>query len=153
MPTDLIAGLWHVTLTSGDVRWSPRTEVADTVIAEVAARIAAARRRGPAPIPGQPGYTARARARDGVLGLTVRAGGEPIVGMVVAPSLDAAREAEWWAMPPVSDLRPDPPPLPGPAAVCLAWLLPAIVTLDREALGWLGDYERCVAWAWLRGRQ
>ena len=153
MPTDLIAGLWHVTLTSGDVRWSPRTEVADHVIGEVAAHIAAARRRGPAPIPGQPGYTARARARDGLLGLTVRAGIAPIVGILVSPSLEAAQEADAWAMPPVSDLRPAIPSLPTAAPVCLVWLLPEVVWLDREALAWLGDYERCAAWAWLRGRQ
>jgi len=25
------------------------------------------------------------------------------------------------------------------------------LALDGEAMGWIGDFERCVAWAWLAG--
>lgn len=146
-----LSGLHHLTLDTGDLRWSPRSEVADDVIALMAAHIANARRRGPAPIPGQPGYTARARARGAVLGLTARGpSDQPLIGVVVAPGRQQALAAT-WALPAALAARV-PPLAPPDAPVCLAWLLPGLATAP-EAAHWLGDYERCVAWAWLRGRQ
>lgn len=141
------AGLHHLTLDTGDLRWSPRSEVADEVVALVAAHIAAARRRGPAPIPGQPGYTARARARGRVLGLTVRGpAGQPLIGMAVAPDRPQALAAP-WALPAALVARV-PPLDPSDAPVCLVWLLVGLATVP-EAAHWLGDYERCTAWAWI----
>lgn len=142
-------GLHHLTLDTGALRWSPRAEVADDVIAIAAAHIAAARRRGPSPIPGQDGYDARAMASKGVLALTARHRGTPIMGLVVAPTRAVAVAAEWALDPARADLVPSLTPADAP--VCLAWLLPGLIAVP-EAAHWLGDYERCVAWAWLRGR-
>ena len=142
-------GLHHVTLDTGHVRWSPRSEIADDLIALVATHIAAARRRGPADVPRQPGYTARALARHGALAVTVRWQDEAeVVAIYVgATLLDAVTLGVALGEPAPPILQPEPAEAPA----CLVRL--GVGLLDHPAAAaWLGDYERCMAWSWLRGQ-
>ena len=135
-------GLWHVTLTTGDVRWSPRAEVADAILPTVAAHIARARRRGPAVVPGQADVTARARSHGHALAVTLRwHDDDEILRMWIAPTLARALEL---AAP--CDWMPAAAMVPAPA--CLVRLADGLARYPAVA-HWLGDYERCTAWAWL----
>lgn len=151
--------LWHVTLDTGDVRQSPRSEVGDEVIPHLQSMLGT----GSAPIPGMPGlrwvpaafWLGRGAAMldaggwGGTVVLpSVAAGPLRVVTMGVAPhALAAAATWDYVTLGLGADaepkcLRPDPPWL----GVALG---PASVELDQQRLLALGDLERCLAWAWL----
>lgn len=138
--------LCHYTITTGHVRRSPRSEVGDDVISVLVPLLAP----GEHAIPRTPGYRVRVTIDRGVYAATVLsdrradAAGAPLVTIMVATDpegLDAIRRttgAHWAAA------------IELPACIVEAH---ATLGLDRDAIGWLGDFERCLAWAWVeRGR-
>lgn|SRR3990167_3544742 len=132
----------HLTLTTGDCRWSPRAEVGDDVIPVLLDHLALAL-RGLAPVPGQPGYTLRAVQEANVLIGTIERDGIPIVTLAVVPA-DVDVQAIVGLMGPPATRQ-----IPTPGPWCLVRLYDTAVLAPLGDLAWMGDYERCVAWAWL----
>ena len=100
------------------------------------------------PVPGMPGYSVSGRASTGCLVATVWRDGPPSVVMasigVAAHSRCGAtiwRALHTWGKVPVVTDPDRCPPEP--------WVAVALDTLDptEPALEWLGDFERCLAWA------
>lgn len=131
----------HVTLTTGDTRWSPRAEVDDRLMGLLVDHLAALL-HGRAPVPSLPEWTAHGTREHNVLVATLEYQGAPILSFAVVPADgDAAAIARLLGSPGA--------PIATPGPWCLVRLYPTIAALDRADLGWLGDYERCLAWAWL----
>lgn len=134
----------HITLLTGHTRWSPREEVADDLMRLLVDHLALGLRER-APIPGQPAYVMHATADDGALVATVSMadGGVPVLSILTIPATHDApailRAVRWT----LTDL-----PTPGPW--CLVQIYPAgVLAMDPRDMDWIGDYERCLAWAWL----
>lgn len=126
----------HLTLTTGHVRLLPRSEVADHAIAVCRGLLAP----GTHAVPGAlGGYTlAVPLCEHGWLG-TVYQARVPVATIGVAD--DEASAAEIWpALVKMHGKPTDMPPLPWCAVVLHA---------VAPAYEWLGDFERCLAWAWL----
>lgn len=137
----------HYTLNSDHNRVSPRTEVAAHVIDALTPLLVPGRHA----IEQVPGYDAMVTAGDGLM-CTVFRGELPLVTFGVADTQPAANEiwgplCEIYATLPGAKARTQPP-LPWCAVVIAGALLP----VEHAALEWLGDFERCVAWAWLAPR-
>lgn len=146
----------HLTIDTGDQRRSYRTEVADEVVAMLRPlldRVAAGERVA---VPGD----ARPRCElSGALGrnralvvtvwavdpLPAAAGLDrpvPLVSLGIAPTSRAADEV-WHGM--TQRTRDDRTPS---APWCAVRIYPTLA-LYPEASHWLGDLERCLAWAWI----
>lgn len=132
--------LCHYTISSGHARQSPRTEVADDVLELLRPLLAS----GDHEIPGLPDYRLRVTASDDVFAATVfrltRRGPAPLVTMMVCGTENglaiALRSTGCKPAVPLS--------LP-----CALVDVHETIALDTSATEWLGDFERCLAWAWL----
>lgn len=136
----------HITLSTGHSRRGPRAEVSGETVAALQPWLKAALKSGKnAPLPGDLGaaYSASLTLLDGSLNCTVKRGGVPLVHFAVA---GRSRHATIW---PLLARLAGNPDLTEPGTPWLAVrLLPGLQT-DVPATDWLGDFERCVAWAWL----
>lgn len=132
--------LCHYTIATGHVRQSPRSEVDDDVIAVLRPLL----RSGDHRLPGPPGYRLRVTIDGTVLAATVTRGPAPLATVMVCldqAGLDRALEAT-GTIPAVRLTLP----------CALADLHPTLA-MDMEAAGWIGDLERCLAWAWIEARR
>lgn len=150
--------IWHVTLDTGHGRRSPRSEVSDDVLAHVRDLIAAALDGNHPALP-VPGFRLSASAAGGGLIATVLADiGQdkdvPILTVGVArKSLGAGR---LWTV-----LHKDRIGIPTPLATDVGDVPAAPWVAARFEIGiiavsnpgWLGDFERVLAWAWLETRR
>lgn len=145
----------HVTLNTGHSRSSPRSEVARETLVAIKMHLAAALEH-PALIPGNPppdGCTLIGFENGPHMVATVQRGDERLVTIAVATRSRGA--AEVWELlhdtHPVHALKTERQKVP-PAPWCAVRLEAG---LDRHpaAWHWLGDYERCVAWAWIELRR
>ena len=155
----------HLTITSGNSRRCWREEVADEILDMLRPLIDRAIKTGrhvPLPDVVSPRSTITAsqgRARALVVTVWGPAVGArigqfdatPLVTLGVAPTSLASAEL-WRQMVPGGGEEQLPQP-PAPAVPWLAVLVHPTVTLWSEALSWLGDFERCLAWAWVDGGQ
>lgn len=148
--------LQHITLDTGHVARSPRSGVDDAIVTLVRQMIDEAL-AGLSPEV-QPGYTIKAASEGGSLMVSVYAGADnPICTIGVA--LDTAQSDTLWPL--LRDLEglatigadPSlrPPKHPPDPPWCAVRLNPGLIEV-RDATLWLGDFERCVAWAWIEGR-
>ena len=138
--------LTHLTITTGDSRPSPRSEVTDEtlqVLRPLVERVAAGER---VEVPWVEPRCVMTGAREGsalvvtVWGPPLVEGLEvPLVTFGVAPREDDA--AGLWEALQGTGARPAAP-------WCAVRIYPS-VGLHPEAVGWLGDFERCVAWTWI----
>lgn len=154
----------HVTLSTGHLRRSPRSEVDDDTIAILVPWLASARAAGsiPTPLPGEAfaGFTAKVLVEQGSLVCTVYgpagrfphlAGmpeaqdGVPLVTFGVAQRSRHSK-ALWAALVAVSDV---PPRCAMPDSPWCGVVLHPTLPAFQDAAEWLGDFERCVAWAWI----
>jgi len=146
--------LEHVTLTTGHSRRSYLDEVSDEALALCRRLIEHLRSGDPAarvPILRTP-YVLTGYARTGRCLTVTIAADEPVVLMAVGVHSKCGarvwREihqyADEWELPYVTD-RDRPPPEPW----CAALLDSAAARQPAEGLMALGDFERCLAWAWL----
>lgn len=124
----------HYTVTTGHNRVSPRSEVGPEAIAACAPLLVA----GEHEMPGFPGYAVRVRSVEGWL-----------TAIVFAPSGDCL-----VTMHVVRDQRALGAALRLTGAKLAAPILSPAVLVEVEptndsALAWLGDFERCLAWAWI----
>lgn len=168
--------LEHLTITSGDSRRCWREEVADEILDMLRPLIDRAIETGrhvPLPDVVSPRSTitasqGRARAllvtvwgpalpQGSFSGIATSKGGRvqvhpappiPLVTLGVAPTSLASAEL-WRKMVPGGGEEQLPQP-PAPSVPWVAVRLHETATLWPEALSWLGDFERCLAWAWVR---
>lgn len=153
--TEALPARWieHVTLTTGHTRRSPREEVSDDAVTVMRAVIDRLRADpdGTQPIPGCPGYSLGGRGDGKCLVATVWADGPP---SVVICSIGVAAHARcgmplwrmlhrYGALPVVTDHERQP------ATPWCAAALEVGIARHMEAAAWLGDFERCLAWAWI----
>lgn len=148
--------IWHVTLDTGHGRSSPRGEVADAAIRTVQGMISTGL-RGPAPV--LPGYHLTAAAVGSNLLATVNY--EAATGIVPVATFGVARRslgaARLWTMLHQAHAAGAPPlatdPADVPAAPWVAVRFEAGMGLDRDSPAtWLGDFGRCLGWAWIELR-
>lgn len=155
--------LHHVTLSTGHLRRSPRAEVAGEVVATLRAMLGEALAAPGAavamPEHVQPRCTLSATAEGRCLVATVWAPPEgelrvPLATIGVAGhGRCGARLWESLHAHAAPGLTLATRGQPAPAAPwCGARLEPGIA-LHPQAASWLGDLERCLAWAWLERRR
>jgi hypothetical protein len=131
----------HLTLLSGHVRESPRSEVSDDVIATLAHLLAT----GTHDVPGFAGYKLQVTIDGSALLATVRGrSNAPLVTVGVAPDEESIAALRGLYGDRMKAVRGAP--------ACVADLHDSAV-LDPDALGWIGDLERCIAWAWIEHRR
>lgn len=145
--------LHHVTLTTGDVRRSPREEVSGQALAYAQELLAHALEPDAPPLvitPDLGDYTLTARAAGKCLLAIVRGPHEidPLATIGIAAHSKCGawlwRELHRWGQTPVVT---DPDRCPPEPWVGVA--LDARAIAHPEAMMWLGDFERCLGWAWL----
>lgn len=143
--------LWHVTLTTGHGRESPRSEVLErtvTMLAPVVERALAGERVAD-PLP--PGYTLTGTDYGPCAQFVVEAesedGPEPILTLGVATH-SRCGAGMWRALHEGrAELATDPEHSPG-----LPWLADRIepgMALHPDAASWTGDLSRSLAWAFV----
>lgn len=125
----VVRALSHLTTSTGHVRQSPRSEVADEALGALRPVVQA----GGGELAGLT-FAFEPPARGGRR-WTISAGGEVLVYCVCCWD----HVEQWW--PP--EVGGDPPPTPWLAVT----LTDAVTRAPGEILGLLGDAERCVAWA------
>lgn len=150
----------HITLTTGHCRRSSRTEVDDATVALLHPWLLTAIRSGqiePLPVPALSHYGARAIKEIGLvvtiyaprgphtIGRTHTGNSLPIATLGIAQRSREARDL--WAL-----LVANFGATPGTKAPDTPWC--AVALHDKlmdypDALDWLGDLERCIAWAWI----
>lgn len=125
--------LAHYTLTTGHMEASPRSAVADDTMATLRPMLT----DGDHVMPGFGGYSVATTTHGSRLRACVRGPhGATIVMDVVCAAEDLARLG-----------RQHKRELNVPLPACLVEILPA-ATVD-PAVHWVGDFERCLAWAWV----
>lgn len=141
----------HVTLDTGHDYRSPDSAVTQGVIDLVLPHLNEALAR-PRPVPNVPGYFLRATADGTSLVATVLRQEVPVLTFGVA--LEAGAAANLWHMLHDEHLRPAgfPPLETSPTDVPMVPWCGVVFLNYREvirATEWLGDYERCITWAWI----
>jgi hypothetical protein len=142
----------HVTLTTGHTRESLPGEVSEDAIATCRGLIEAliAEPTRTVPIPSPPGYSLGGRTTGKCLVATVWAGGQSVliatIGVAGHSRCGATlwREIHRWGETPVVTDPERCPPEPWVAAA-----LDAGIARYSNAAHWLGNFERCLAWAWV----
>lgn len=142
----------HMTLTTGHSSRSQRADVTDATLAVITPWLQqAVNSGGQHALPGLPDYAAAVFVQDGGLVVTVYAP-QPDLGprlpLVTFGVAQRSRHGEaLWALlvanfgAHAKARRPGEP-------WCAVALHPTLM-LDPATTEWLGDFERCVAWAWV----
>jgi len=129
--------LCHYTLETGDIRRSPRSEVGDDVIRALRPMLAC----GTYDVPGVDEHTCRVTTAGRVLLATVFVGSAPLVTFGCAVDVAGLRAlCELMHVQPGADVW---------APACLVRVEPSAALVGHDSLHWLGDFERCLAWAWV----
>ena len=141
--------IYHVTLQTGHSRQSWRNEIDPEALRATADLLARALQHGPVELPVKPaGYTMRATAEGRCMLATVLHDEDaPIVTLGVATT-SRCGAGLWRALVTTGDQSLGNIAQP-PGAPWCAVRLEVGLQLMSDAVGWLGDFERCVAWAWL----
>lgn len=146
--------LWHLSLATGHARRAARTECEDAYVSIAAQQLGEALTLRDAPI--RDGYTLRAGATGKALLATVlgEIGGHPApLATIAVAGSSRASHAAWAELgKPMPLALPTVPWAREPQPPWCAVRLYATIDILPEALSWLGDYERCLAWAWIEGR-
>lgn len=150
----------HITLATGHTSRIKRGDVSGETLARVAPWLAALVESGqPAPLPvsGLADYTGHASVVDGALivtisGVATTAGPmagktPPLITMGVAKR--SRQGAALWPLLTGPVMPPAKPGLQRPGEPWCGVAIWPTIALHPEALEWLGDLERCIAWAWL----
>lgn len=150
----------HLTLSTGHTRRSERAEVSGETLARVGPWLAALVESGqPAPLPvsGLADYSGHASVFDGALVVTISGAaladgpmaGKPPPLVTVGVARRSRHSAALWPLMTGPVMPKAKPGLQGPAAPwCAAAIWPTLA-LYPDAVSWLGDLERCIAWAWI----
>lgn len=158
--TALPAVLEHITLNSGDRRLSPRAEVRPDLVATLAADCRAGRYGPPlhrykcifVANDDDPRFAAVTVVRQATLApqVSLFVAWDPARSLahwgIVGSAVQSAREHVTDAAAGLAGAMP-PPPAVVPWLAVLVW-----PTADPDALYWLGDFERCLAWSLIAER-
>jgi hypothetical protein len=144
--------LHHLTLSTGHVARTLRADVSAEALAACRALIDAALAEGIQPVPGVDGYLLEAAYHGGrCLVVHVRAAPSTLLVSVGIAAHSRCGAALWRAIttspgaPPGAERRQCPP-----EPWCTVQLMPGMGTPEGLAAApWLGDLERCLAWAWI----
>lgn len=134
--------LEHVTLPSGHLRRSGRSEVDDQVLGHVAATLERALAASPNPvalIAPTPGCKIDARAPGAALVVTLYGADGPWAVIGVAPHSRVGPKLWGHLVGLYPGCTVDRPSAP--------WVAAALLVDDTPE--WVGDFGRCVGWAWL----
>lgn len=150
----------HITITTGHNARTSRADVADETLAIVAPwlqSIVGAGQKSPLPVPALSHFAAIAYVQDGGLVVTVygpsgpHQPGQPAsadIPLVTFGVAQRSRHSEpLWAM-----LLANFEHLEGIRQPTTPWCAVAVhpsIAAHADAIGWLADFERCVAWAWI----
>ena len=150
----------HTTLTTGHNARTSRADVADEALAVVAPwllSVVGSGQKSPLPVPTLSHFSAMAYVQDGGLVVTVYGSsgphqpGKPAsadIPLVTFGVAQRSRHSEpLWAMLLANFERA--PGLGQPATPWCAVAVHPSITAHADAIGWLADFERCVAWAWI----
>lgn len=150
----------HVTITTGHTTRSQRAEVDDSTLKLLVPWLNQALLSGgqhPLPIGPLSHYSALASVEGGALVVTVFAPlgphrqGVPFPGqttpLVTMGVVQRSRQAGLW--PQLVKLAGVEREAPAGVPWCGVVLHLAALAAHRDAATWLGDFERCVAWAWI----
>jgi len=152
----MIVARWleHVTLTTGHSRRSYSDEVSPEALAycrSLIERFTAGEVAEAVPIAAAPGYSISGRRSGKCLVATVYADGPPseliaTIGVAAHSRCGSRlwRELHRWGRVPVVTDPERPPPEPWVAAA-----LDEGAAHHLDAMEWLGDFERCLGWAWV----
>lgn len=144
----------HITLTTGDRRISPRSEVAEGIIALVQRELLPKTQFA---IPGvREGWTVELSRETTASMFTIYYFGTPILtcGLaidaraadVIWPKLKSLHSLASGCLASIPRERPFEPVKPRNVPWLGVVLLPTVAIVPSEDLGWLGDFERCLAW-------
>ena len=147
----------HITITSGHIARTSRSDVSDEVLAIVSPwlkKIINTEEKYPLPVAELSNYSAIAYVIEGGLLMTVYGsfsdgsstdGTVPLVTFGVAHK---SRQSEpLWAMM-LANFEHDQN-IKQPSTPWCAVAIHSTIILHPDALSWIGDFERCVAWAWI----
>lgn len=144
----------HVTLTTGHARDCYRSEVTDDAIALCAgliATFAAGKVSEPVAIPRVGPYSISGRGGGKCMVASVWSNGPPselVVSIGVAEH-ERCGATIWRTLHQVSQLPPATDVERQPRAPWCGVLLEPAIMHHMDAMEWLGDFERCLAWAWI----
>lgn len=146
----------HITLQTGDVRMSPRSEVAGDVIRFLRPIILRALRGERVAVPGQVGYSMTGGVQGGCCAITIsgqmteaaRPQPVPIVTVGIAADDECAGDL-WRALHSRTDLELATDPMDTPPAPWVADRLDVGAATFPAALYWTADLSRCLAWTWI----
>jgi hypothetical protein len=144
------AYLYHVTLQTGDSRKRYRSEVDDDIIALCRKLIAKMRDGERVEIPRMTGYFVSARLGGKCATFSVYAGTELLVAFGVAENERCGAQL-WRGLHNSEGLPTKTDPERQPGAPWIGVALTDALHQHPDAWGWLGDFERCMAWAWIDG--
>lgn len=139
----------HITISTGHIARTSRADVGDDVIDLLAPWLNKMINTGvvdPFPVDGMGNYSAKAYTHAGGLFMTVYNGDVPLVTFAVAKRSRQSKPV--WdrllkSFQHITDIKV--PPVPW----CAVAVHGTSILVDQEALSWLGDFERCVAWTWI----
>ena len=139
--------IYHITLDTGDIATTPRSDASDHALSVLAPHLKRAITTGRDIIPTQ-NFTLMASHRGGALLATILTmGGLPILTFGVAPTSRVSAKL-WDALTSNREYQADPgDPPPAPWIAVRMEAAASQSTLDP----WMADYERCIAWAWIEG--
>lgn len=156
----MIDRIFHTTLTlGGSARWSHRSECAPQLLAELRPIIAECERDGIAELPSPSGLMHLQRIEDAdrpsrhVAIWAIREPQGPAL-VTMALAMKARVGAGLWrtlhaGAAQQEPLRTDAGDVPPSPWLAVMLHLPAILPVPHPAIEWLGDAERCIAWAWI----
>lgn len=153
--------LHHLTLSTGHLARTAREDVAPEVTALLAPWLVGLVQTGkvaPLPASSLSAYSAQALVQDGALVVTVyaptgpHAPGKPHAGpgtpLVTLGVAQRSRQAAglWDAL---TGAFPARAGLQMPSTPWVAVATHPAMLAHRDAVEWLGDFERCIAWSWI----
>ena len=134
--------MYHLTLLTGHTRESPRSEVADHVIDVLRPWLAP----GTHPITQVPGgYSLVVPVVERGYLATVQQGRVPIASIGVAAD-EGEAEIIWPALVELQRVVAEPV---ATRPTTTPWCAVALLVVSPAMSDWLGDFERCLAWAYL----
>lgn len=151
----------HITLSTGHLSRALRSDVADSTLTVLSPWLAEIHNNGksnPLPLPALSHYSAQCSTLAGSMVLTVCApigphlegrphDGETVPLITLGVAQRSRQAAELWPLM-VANLGAKPGlQMPG-APWCAVALHPGLA-MHRGPTVWLGDFERCAAWAWI----
>ncbi len=150
----------HITLTTGHNARTSRADVADEALAVVATwlqSIVSTGQKSPIPVSELSHFSATAYVQDGGLVVTVygptgpHRKGQPANANIPLVTFGVAQRSRHgthlWAML-LANFEHSPGIKQPSTSWCAVVVHPSIMT-HQGAIGWLADFERCVAWAWI----